>query len=190
MNRLLMFALVSVGLAACAPPEPAPVSEQAPPPPSSAVTQSLQAPYTAVKGYLIKSAEQAPENVYAFRPTPEVRTFGQVIGHIADANYMFCGTASGEAGPSGSVEQTATTKADLQKALADSFAFCDRAFAGVNDATGAAEATIVPINNMKTTKLGALSFATSHQFEHYGNLVTYMRLNKMVPPSSQPAAGM
>ena len=83
-----------------------------------------------------------------------------------------------------------TAKADLQKALAASFEFCDRAFAGLNDQTGAAEATIVPINNMKTTRLGALSFNAAHDMEHYGNLVTYMRMNKMVPPSSQPAAGM
>jgi hypothetical protein len=55
----------------------------------------------------------------------------------------------------------------------------------LNDQTGAAEAVIAPINNLKTTKLGALSFNTSHNSEHYGNLVTYMRLNKMVPPSSQ-----
>ena len=147
--------------------------------------ESLQTPYTAVKGYLVKTAEQAPDSLYAFRPTPEVRTFGQILGHVADANYMFCGTASGESGPATSVEQTATAKGDLLKGLAESFAFCDRAFAALNDTSGAAEATIAPINNMKTTKMGALSFATAHQFEHYGNLVTYMRLNKMVPPSSQ-----
>jgi uncharacterized damage-inducible protein DinB len=84
-----------------------------------------------------------------------------------------------------SVEQTSTTKADIQKALADSFAFCDRAFAAVDDASGA-EAVTIAMMNMPTTKLGVLGFATAHQFEHYGNLVTYLRLNKMVPPSSQP----
>jgi uncharacterized damage-inducible protein DinB len=183
MNRLTAVALLLVGAAACAPPEPAPASEPAPP--SRAVVESMLTPYNGVKGYLIKAAEQAPESLYAFRATPEVRTFGQILGHVADANYMFCGTASGEAGPSASVEQTATTKADLQKGLADSFAFCDRAFAGLNDAGGAAGATIVPIDNMKTTKLGALSFATAHAYEHYGNIVTYLRLNQLVPPSSQ-----
>ena len=72
--------------------------------------------------------------------------------------------------------------------MPDAFAHCDRVFASLNDTTGAAEAVIEPINNLKTTKLGALSFDAAHNYEHYGNLVTYMRLNNMVPPSS--AGGM
>jgi uncharacterized damage-inducible protein DinB len=116
--------------------------------------------------------------------------FGQIVGHVADANYMFCGLVSGEIAPAASVENTITKKADLQKALTDSFAFCDRAYAGLNDETGAAEVTVAAINNMKTTKLGLLSLAIAHDSEHYGNLVTYLRVNKMVPPSSQAAEGM
>jgi uncharacterized damage-inducible protein DinB len=185
MKSSALILSLAIGMAACSPAPTPPAPEPAPAPPSRAVMESLQTPYTAVKGYLTQTADQASDKLYAFRPTPEVRTFGQILGHVTDANYMFCGTASGMSAPGTSVEKAATTKADLQKALAESFAFCDRAFAGLNDTTGAAEATIVPIDNMKTTKMGALSFATAHQFEHYGNLVTYMRLNKMTPPSSQ-----
>lgn len=152
---------------------------------STAITDSLKGPFTMVKGNITRAAEQVPEAQYAYQPTKEVRTFGQLVGHIADANYMFCALASGEKTPAASVEQTMKTKAELQKALAASFDFCDRAFAGLNDQTGAAEATIAAINNLKSTKLGVLALNTAHDMEHYGNMVTYMRMNKMVPPSSQ-----
>ncbi len=178
----------ALALGACVqePVAEAPASTEPPAPPSRAITESMEVPYNIVKGYLTKAAEQASDKIYAFRATPEVRTFGQILAHAADGNYMFCGASSGEAGPGSSVEQTMTTKADIQKALADSFAFCDRAFAAVNDQTGAEPVTVAMMNDLPSTKLAILGFATAHQFEHYGNLVTYLRLNKMVPPSSQP----
>ena len=181
MERMFGFVVIAAVAAACSQPPPPPP----PAPPSTAVTASIRIPYEATKGFITKTAEQVPEAKYAFQPTKEVRTLGQILGHIADANYLFCSVASTEKAPEGSAEKTAKTKADIQKALAAAFAYCDRAFAALNDQTGAAEATIVPINNLKTTKLGALSFDAAHNYEHYGNLVTYMRLNKMVPPSSQ-----
>lgn len=177
--RRLSFALALAGLAACSAPPPPPAP--APPPPSTATTQSLKANFEMVKTNLTKSAEQMPEAKFAFQPTKDVRTFGQIIGHVADANYLFCGPVLNEQGP-GDIEKSKTAKGDLQKALADSFAFCDRAYASVNDKTGEAEVdTVVG----KRTKLGALALNTAHDMEHYGNLVTYFRLNKMVPPSSQ-----
>jgi uncharacterized damage-inducible protein DinB len=186
MTRSVFAVLALVVASACAAPPPPPPPAA---PPSTAVTASLKTPYEAVKAYVTRAIEQTPEARLAYQPTKEVRTLGQLFGHIADSSYMFCNVASGESVPSGSLEQTLKTKAELQKAVADAFAYCDRAW-GVDDTTGAVEATIVPINNMKTTKLGALAFNTAHLYEHYGNIVTYFRLNKMVPPSSQPAAGM
>jgi uncharacterized damage-inducible protein DinB len=188
MTRLLLsFSVTALALAgaACSPPPPAPIPA---PPPSTAVTDSLKATFAIAKDDLTKTAEQVPEAKYAYQPTKEVRTMGQILAHVADSNYMFCGVASGEKGPAESAEQTKKKKADIQQALADSFEFCDRAFAGLNDQTGGAEVTLADIGNMKSTKLGVLSFNTAHDMEHYGNLVTYMRLNKMVPPSSQPPA--
>jgi uncharacterized damage-inducible protein DinB len=176
---LLLFAT------ACA-PAPAPAPEAPPAAPSRAVTASIQTAYGLVKDSLTRAAEQVPENLYAFRPTPEVRTLGQILGHVADSSYAICGAAGTEAAPEGSIEQTKTSKADLQQALADAFAYCDRAFAAMDDTLGGEP---VSLFGFDLTRLGALSFATSHQFEHYGNVVTYMRINKMVPPSSQPAPG-
>jgi uncharacterized damage-inducible protein DinB len=183
MKRLVLlalFVLVAAGAMACqqAPPPPAPA-----PPPSTAIRDSLKSTFDSVKNNLLKSAEQVPEAKLGFQPTKEVRTFGQILGHVANENYVFCGVASGGKGPGGDFEKTAK-KADLQKALADSFAFCDEAFAGLNDQTGAAAAEI-PQFELKGTKLSMLALNTAHDNEHYGNLVTYMRINKMVPPSSQ-----
>jgi uncharacterized damage-inducible protein DinB len=151
--------------------------------PADPLTAGTKTPYSAVKGYITKAADQVPENLYGFRPTPDVRTLGQVFGHVADSNYQFCSAALGEKPPVEGVEKSATTKADLVKALAASFAYCDKAFAGLNDANAMAA---VDFFGKPMARLPVLSWNTAHDFEHYGNIVTYMRLNKMVPPSSQP----
>jgi uncharacterized damage-inducible protein DinB len=181
MRRYLAVAVLVFGATACTPPPP-PAPE--PPPPSTAVTASLKTPYEIVKGNLTKALEQLPENRLSFRATREVRTFAELFGHVADSSVMICGFASAEKPAEGTAEKTAKTKADLQKALADAFAYCDKVYADLNDQTGAEVATIAFLPQ-PSTKLGTLSFVTAHNWEHYGNIVTYMRLNKMVPPSSQ-----
>jgi uncharacterized damage-inducible protein DinB len=183
MKKLALMIVIAAGSTACQTPAPPPAAPA--PPPSTAIRDSLKAGYDSVKDNLLKSAEQIPEPKLAFQPTKEVRTFGQLLGHIANENYVFCGAASGGKGPGGDFEKT-TKKAELQKALADSFAFCDQAFAGLNDQSGAGAAEITEFG-LKGTKFSMLAANTAHDDEHYGNIVTYMRMNKMVPPSSQPA---
>jgi ABC-type transporter MlaC component len=102
----------------------APAAAQAPANPLTAATKST---YDMIKANITKSAEKVSEEQYSFKPSPDVRTFGQIIGHIADANYMICSAAGGNAGPKESIEKTKTSKADLQKALAESFSACDAA---------------------------------------------------------------
>jgi len=139
--------------------------------------------YGIVKGDLTKAAEEMPAEDYSFKPTPEVRSFGQIVGHVANANYMFCSAALGEKSPSTSnIEKTKTAKADLIQALNDSFAYCDKAYDGLTDA-GATEK--IKLFGRDSTKLSALSFNNMHDMEHYGNIVTYLRLKNLVPPSSQ-----
>ena len=145
-------------------------------------TAALKGQYEMIKGNITKTAEKVPEDLYAFKPTPEVRSLGQLIGHIADASAMFCSRAVGAAPPTESAEKTKTSKADLQKALAASFAACDAAYAGMTDAKAAES---VDLFGMQQTRLAVLAFNTAHDFEHYGNLVTYMRLKNIVPPSSE-----
>ena len=148
------------------------------------LTQGSRGAYEMVKGYITKAAEQVPENLYGYKATPDVRSFGQLLAHIADANYMICGAAAGEKAPGGGdIEKTKTTKADIGAGLAASFAYCDKVWAATTDASGAAPVKM-PFGPAMP-RLSALAFNTSHDFEHYGNIVTYMRLNKMVPPSSQ-----
>ena len=134
-------------------------------------------------GFVARSAEQMPESLYSFKPTPAVRSFGQIIGHVADSQYMFCSAALGEKSPqTGSFEKDVTTKAALIKALKDASTYCDRAYAQ-NDVASAAPVTM--FGTFNTTKMGALVMNAAHDYEHYGNLVTYFRLKGMTPPSSQ-----
>lgn len=137
--------------------------------------------YMVAKGNLVKAAEQMPEENYAFKATQEVRSFGQLIGHVANSNYMICAMALGEKSPNAADFEKTTAKAELVQAIKDSFTYCDKAYA-MTDAMGMQEATLF---GMKTNKMGILSFNSGHDMEHYGNIVTYMRLKGMVPPSSQ-----
>lgn len=153
-------------------------------PQSAPIRDSIKGAFDMAGGYVTRAAEQVPEDKYAFKATPDVRSLGQLFAHIADVNYVICGAAARETSPAaGTIEKTATTKAAIQKALADSIAFCGRAFAAVNDATGAEPVRL--FGAIDSTRLGALAFNNAHVMEHYGNIVTYMRLNQLVPPSSQ-----
>ncbi len=179
MKKLLFASVLSLVLATI-------VSAQGPG--ANPLTTGTKATSDIVRGYVLKAADQVPENLYAFKPTPDVRSFGQLFGHIADANYAFCSSAAGEKSPGGNIEKTKSTKADLTKALADAFAYCDKVFAATTDANGAQMMKFAEAN-MSMPRLTLLSFNMAHNYEHYGNIVTYMRLNKMVPPSSQGNMG-
>jgi uncharacterized damage-inducible protein DinB len=146
--------------------------------PLSADARSL---YNTVKGEVLRSAEKMPEENYSFRPTPEVRSFGQLIGHVADAQYEFCSPVKGENRPS-SVEKTAKTKAELIAGLKQAFAYCDPLYSSLTDATAA---ETVKFGGRDMTRLGVLTFNSFHAEEHYGNMVTYLRMKGLVPPSSE-----
>lgn len=144
--------------------------------------------YGFQKGILIRSAEKMPEENYSFKPADSVRSYGQLIGHLADGQYEFCSVALGEKNPEPNVEKTKTSKADLIAALKTAFAYCDKAYDGMTDAAGS---QLVKMFGNESPKLGVLNFNNVHNWEHYGNLVTYMRIKGIVPPSSeqaQPAA--
>jgi len=143
--------------------------------------------YGRVKTILVRSAEKMPEENYNFKPTDAVRSYGQIVGHVADAQYMFCSVALGEKNPGLKIEQTKTTKADLVAALKDAVAYCDKAYDSMTDASGS---QMVKLFDMDLPKLGVLNVNNMHDMEHYGNLVTYMRLKNIVPPTSEqpPAA--
>lgn len=142
----------------------------------------MTAIYGMAKGNVLKSAEQMPEDKYAFQATKEVRTFGQLLGHLADANNFFCAKIAGGDPQYAVVAEKLTSKADLSAALKKSFDACDAAIAGVADADLARAMNIFG-NDANVS--AAITMLTAHNWEHYGNMVTYMRLNGMTPPSSQ-----
>src|SRR5216684_3840410 len=117
-----------------------PPAASAPPaqstPPANPITASEKGFYSFVSGAVVGAAQKMPEQNYAFKPTPEVRSFGQLVGHVADAQYFFCSTATGETNPMKDIEKTKTSKADLVAALKDAAAFCNKAYAGMTDAQG------------------------------------------------------
>ena len=132
---------------------------------------------------LVKSAAKVPEADYAFKPTPEVRSFGELVGHVANANYMICAMALGEKSPApADIEKTVKAKAELEKALAAAIAYCDGAIAKLTAASAVEE---VKFFTGPTPRLGVFAFNNAHNMEHYGNMVTYMRMKKIVPPSSE-----
>src|ERR1700726_4999531 len=140
--------------------------------------------YARVKNILLKSAEKMPEENYSFKPTDSVRSYGQIVGHVADAQYNFCSLALGETNPGLKIEETKTTKADLVAALKGALAYCDKAYDGMTDASGT---QTVKLFGMDMPKFGVLNINNAHDMEHYGNLVTYMRLKNIVPPTSEQA---
>lgn len=138
--------------------------------------------YEMTRTNILKSADKIPEDLYSFRPVPEVRSVAELFGHIAEAQYLFCSPLKGEPNPGVKIEKVKTSKADLQAALKEAFEYCDAAY---NKATDAAMGDKVKFFNRERTKNGVMQFNSIHNYEHYGNLVTYMRLKGIVPPSSE-----
>jgi len=163
------------------PPAPPPVATAAAPIANPAIS-GLKWPWSRVKDIAVRAAEKMPEEFYGFQPTPEVRTFGQLVGHLADSNVMLCSMALGEKKEPWTVEKTKTAKADLVAALKESIGVCDRVFA-----QGDADlATGIKFFGFDTTRFALVGLIIGHEFEHYGNMVTYMRMKGLVPPSSEP----
>jgi uncharacterized damage-inducible protein DinB len=150
---------------------------------SNPLVTSSKVFYLNAKQDILKSADKMPEEKYAFKPTDVVRTYGQVLAHVADGQYEFCGAAAGNHDDKG-IEKTAKTKPEIVAALKAAFAYCDAIWAGMTDAK--AMEMIPAFGGAKITRLSMLDFNVSHTMEHYGNLVTYMRIQGIVPPSSEP----
>jgi uncharacterized damage-inducible protein DinB len=134
---------------------------------------------------LAEAADSMPANEYAFKPTPQVRSFSELIGHVASANFFFCSQAKGEKLPSTTNYEKATGKAVLQKGLNDSLAYCDAVYDSTTDSNfSQLVKTPGPNGERDTTRGAVLTFNTAHNNEHYGNIVVYMRLKGHVPPST------
>jgi uncharacterized damage-inducible protein DinB len=152
----------------------------------SAVAQSadpyigeLKQFYTIRKGDLMKAADRMPAEYYDFKPVPDIRSFGQLLAHIVEAQMGFCSAVKGEPRPASPASKT--SKADLVVALKASFALCDSAFDSMNDASAK---QMLKAGSGQRSKLGTLLYATLHDNEEYGYLAMYLRLKGLVPPST------
>ncbi len=182
---VMCLVAISAGVAAAQPPAQPPAAPQAAP----TLVAEVQRTYDAIKGNISKAASQFPEDKLTWQPTPLVRSWARLVAHIADDNNGTCSALAGQQRPARlDTEDTQNsgankmTKADLEKALGDSFAVCDKAFTAVTEAN-------MMERNGNRSKIGTLIYNTGHINEHYGNIVTYMRLNNLVPPSTAARGG-
>jgi uncharacterized damage-inducible protein DinB len=150
------------------------------------VSDSVRSSWNGVKRNIKESAELMPEEHYNFKPTADVRSFGEILAHVAGASYVFCASAKNEKSPfeEEAFEKTARTKAAIVKATNDAIAYCDGAFAALTDAN-AGGMVHAAFGTNQVTRINSLLGHIGHDNEHYGNLVTYFRLKGLVPPSSR-----
>jgi uncharacterized damage-inducible protein DinB len=154
---------------------------------SSSLASVAKAMHATIRQNLAQAAEAMPAEEFGFKPTPEVRSFGQLVGHVVNANFFFCSQAAGEKSPGTRNYEEVTEKPALVAALTESLAYCDKVYTATTDASFNQPVKMpAAFGNASTdTVRGAvLVFNTAHNNEHYGNMVVYLRLKKIVPPST------
>jgi DinB superfamily len=144
------------------------------------ITGELKQNYARTRDVLLRAAAKMPDEGYAFRPTAEVRTFAQAIGHISEAQAMMCG---GVIGQTVKVDTNKTAKADVVAELKKSFDVCDKAYEQLNEGNSM---QVGGTGFMGGTMAGRLYGNLMHDNEMYGTIVVYLRLKGIVPPSSEP----
>ena len=163
------------------------VSGQAPPKPlPQTYPMYLQGQYASIKRYTIGAAEKMPAEHFGFKPAPEVMSYAQLLGHVIDAQYHFCHAVKGGDNPAiGKNLEKLADKEALVPAVKEAFAYCDDAFAALTGENALQMLTVgTPPRQWQTARANQLTMVIAHGNEHYGNLVTYMRLKGIVPPSS------
>jgi uncharacterized damage-inducible protein DinB len=146
------------------------------------VIASSQRLFTIAKSDVMKSVDKVSDELWSYQPTPQIRTFGQLFAHIADGQYEFCSAALEPSAIDKGVEKNAKTKAEVVAALKEAFAYCEKGYASL---TKAQALETVSAFGGQMTRISILDFNVAHTMEHYGNLVTYMRLKGIVPPTSK-----
>jgi hypothetical protein len=196
-TSLLVTAALSL-LAASAYPQPPKSSPAAAASPSTppTIASAIDREISLVEKEVVDAAEAMPEDKFDFSPEKlnvpgsdykGVRTFGQQLKHIAASNYLIWSPITGEKPPDtvndGKGPDNMKAKADIIKYVKDSFAFGHKAVATLNESN-----LVQPItrpNRPPTTRLFLATFAPAHAFDHYGQMVEYLRMNGIVPPASR-----
>lgn len=168
MTKLVAGAALSMMLCAAAPAQTAnPLSNEA------------KQAYTTVKNNLLRAADKMPEADYGFKPVPEIRSYGELMAHIADSTARMCGMAKGETKSVGAAAKK--TKAEIVAALKEAFDFCDTVYDSLTDASAL---QMVQGRGGQVTRLSVLTNNLAHLNEEYGYGAVYLRLKGIVPPSS------
>ena len=178
MRTILATALLSLSTTVVLAQAPA----TPPTPPAPGVGPEVQRSYNALKDNILKSADKMPEDLYSFKPTPDIRTFARILTHVVEAQVGTCGAVNGTA-PADRLKTPAETapKAEIVIALKASFDACDKAYASVTDANAT---EILSAGRGKRSRIGLLWGNVSHDNEQYAQLATYMRLKNIMPPSA------
>ena len=194
MKKLVSLLLLTVLFIAAAQAQTpaAPPAKPAQPSQPPTITMILDRSLNYPESEVVPAAEAMPEDKYEFAPTngefKGVRTFGQQVRHVAAANYMICAAIltekppvelGGENGPA-----SIKTKSDSVKFLKDSYAYCHKAYSSINEgnATGQVQS---PFGSNKVSRLGLAVLNVGHDFDHYGQMVEYLRMNGIIPPASR-----
>ena len=155
---------------------------------SSSLAATAKAMQATIRRDIAEAAATMPAEDFDFKPTPEVRSFAQLVGHVVNANFLFCSQAKGAAMPTTTNFERVAERAALIKGLSDALAYCDAVYESTTDSDFNQVVTLngfPGMNPKTTTSRGAvLMFNTTHNNEHYGNIVVYLRLKGKVPPST------
>ena len=156
------------------------------------VTEVLDHTISNLEHEFVPAAEAMPEDKFGFAPTngefKGVRTFGQQIKHVAAVNYELGAAILEEKPPVDSGDESGpasvTTKADILKYLNDSFVYVHKAIQTIND-KNLVETVKSPFGEGKVSRMGLATSVAWHGFDHYGQMVVYLRMNDIVPPASR-----
>ena len=152
-------------------------------PTKTGLAAGLQRSYNGTKQNLTQELDKMPEGDIGFQPTKEVRTFGQLFGHVANSMFNTCSAVKGVANPNqGNDLEKKTTKAEFAKGLADALALCDDAFASLTDENAG---QMIKQGQNEIARGAALAGVIGHNNEMYGTGVVYLRLKGIVPPSTE-----
>jgi len=154
---------------------------------SPSMASVVKTMHATIRQNLADAAASMPAEEYSFKATPQVRSFAELVGHVVNANFFFCAQAKGEKSPGTQNYEKLTDKAALVKALNDSLAYCDAIYNDTTDANFSSLIKVAAPSTSQTPRGMLLMFNTTHNQEHYGNLVVYMRLKGHVPPSTARA---
>jgi uncharacterized damage-inducible protein DinB len=186
-TRIALALLLVGGVISAQTPAPKPAATQAP-----TAGQVMDRSLTNLEHEFVPAAEALGEDKFGFAPTggefKGVKTFAEQVRHIASANYMFAAGILGEKAPADlggeNGPEALKTKAEILKYLKDSFTYAHKAFAGITDANATA-AIPTPWGKGTTSRLGLATLTVAHGFDHYGQMVVYLRMNGIIPPASR-----